>query len=83
MIPRKYENLLFPFLMALFMSCIMSFVITVMNAGFVNHLLTIWLRAWAGAFVVAFPTILVVGPMVRRLAAWLLTDETRTLEASE
>lgn len=69
MINVKYANYLFSFLMAFFMSCIMSLVITLFNVGLVDHVGSIWLRAWAFAFVVAFPVITVVAPFVRRLVA--------------
>lgn len=83
MIPKKYEHVVFPFLMALFMSCIMSFVISVMNAGFASNIVIIWLKAWMGAFVVAFPTILVVGPIVRRLTAKLIKQDSAQTGAGE
>lgn len=67
MIPAKYTHYVFSFFMALLMSCIMSFVITVFNVGLVDNLLFIWLKAWGFAFMVAFPTINVVAPIVRKL----------------
>lgn len=53
--------------MALLMSCLMSFVITIFNIGLVDEILFIWLKAWGFAFVVAFPIVIVVSPVVRRL----------------
>ncbi len=67
MIPAKYTHYVFSFFMALLMSCSMSFVITVFNVGLVDNLLFIWLKAWGFAFMVAFPTINVVAPIVRKL----------------
>lgn len=55
--------------MALLMSCLMSFVITLFNMGFAENLLSLWLQAWSFAFVVAFPTVVVVAPLVRKLTA--------------
>jgi hypothetical protein len=49
------------------MSGIMSFVITLLNLGLVDGLASIWLHAWGIAFVVAFPTIVLVTPVVRAL----------------
>lgn len=67
MIPKTYTSYVFSFFMSLLMSCIMSFVITVFNLGFVSNLPAIWLRAWSLAFVIAFPTIIAVTPIVRWL----------------
>lgn len=55
--------------MALLMSCLMSFVITLFNMGFAENLLSLWLQAWSFAFVVAFPTVIVVAPLVKKLTA--------------
>jgi len=49
------------------MSGIMSLVISIFNAGLIDGIITIWLKAWGFAFVVAFPIIVVVSPIVRRL----------------
>lgn len=75
MISRKYQRVVFSFFMALLMSGIMSFVISVFNVGLVSNIISIWLRAWSFAFVVAFPTILVVAPLVHKLVAMVLQDE--------
>jgi len=61
--------------MALLMSCAMSFVVTTFNVGFVDNLISIWLKAWAVAFSVAFPAIYVVAPIVRKLSEVVLEDE--------
>ena len=66
-ISPKYQNIVFGFFMSLFMSCLMSLVITLINLGFVDNLVMIWIHAWFSAFVVAFPTVLTVIPVVRRV----------------
>ena len=53
--------------MSLLMSCIMSLVISVFNIGLVEGIALVWLKAWGFAFVVAFPTIIMVSPIVRKL----------------
>ncbi|PHS73933.1 MAG: hypothetical protein COB19_08610 [Porticoccus sp.] len=67
MIPGKYQHLVFAFFMAGLMSCLMSLVISIFNVGLVDNILQIWLHAWGFAFVVAFPAVLVVAPLVSRL----------------
>ena len=72
MIHSKYKKIVFPFIMALFMSCIMSFVITLFNLGLVDELITIWLRSWLFAFIVALPTIIVISPIVHKITERLI-----------
>jgi len=71
-IDKKYQNIVFAFFMALFMSCIMSLVISVFNVGFVSNILLIWLKAWSFAFVVAFPTVVTVAPIAKKLVGVVL-----------
>jgi len=75
MIPRKFQPIVFAFFMGLLMSCLMSFVVTTFNVGLVDNLIALWLKAWAVAFSVAFPTIIVVAPVVRKLTALALKDD--------
>ena len=51
------------------MSCVMSLVITLSNVGFIDGLLTVWLESWGFAFIVAFPTVNIVAPVVRKMVA--------------
>jgi len=72
MIDKKYEFVLFAFLMALFMAGFMSFIVTLINIGFVDGILGIWFEAYWKAFLVAFPTIFVVVPRVRKIVNVLI-----------
>ncbi len=71
-IARQHAQLVFSFFMAALMSGLMSFVISVLNLGLVDGLLLIWLKAWGSAFLVAFPAILLITPLVRRLTQAVL-----------
>ncbi len=74
MIAKKYAPLVFSFFMALLMSGIMSLVISLFNLGLVDGLVLRWLQAWLFAFSVALPAIILVTPLVRRLAAAVVRD---------
>jgi TctA family transporter len=76
MIDRKHHKIVFALFMALLMSCIMSFVISVFNVGLVSNIVHVWLKAWAFAFIVAFPTITVVAPIVHKLVSLVLKEES-------
>ncbi len=75
MIPKKYEMFVFAFVMATFMAGFMSFVVTLINLGFVDGLVWFWLEAYWKAFLIAFPTIMVVVPQVRKIVHKLVAKE--------
>jgi hypothetical protein len=56
------------------MSCLMSLLVCILNFGFVENLLHIWLKSWSTAFVVAYPVVLVVSPLVGKLVALIFDD---------
>ena len=78
MLSRKHHKVVFSFFMALLMSGIMSFVISVFNVGMVANIITLWLQAWSFAFIVAFPTIMIVSPVVHKLVSLVLHEEGNT-----
>lgn len=61
--------------MALLMSCLMSLVISIFNVGLVNNMLYVWLKAWSFSFAVAFPAVVIVSPLVRKLVRITLKPE--------
>ena len=75
MIAHKHYRLVYSFVMALFMSGIMSLVITIFNLGFTDNLVLIWLKAWSFAFIIAFPTVLVVSRLVAKLVSFVVVDK--------
>ncbi len=74
MINKKYEFVLFAFFMAAFMAGFMSFIVTLINIGFVEGIFWYWLEAYWKAFLVAFPTIFIVVPQVRKVVALFIKD---------
>ncbi|HDY84665.1 hypothetical protein LCGC14_0724420 [marine sediment metagenome] len=77
MINPKHKKLVFAFFMALMMSCLMSFVITIFNIGLHNGGILLWLKAWCFAFVVAFPAITLVAPIANKLTLHI-TKQTQS-----
>ncbi len=75
MIPKKYETIVFAFVMSSLMSFIMSGVITIINIGIPPNFIQLWLKAYGSAFMIAFPTVLFVVPVVRKIVAKLITPE--------
>lgn len=57
------------------MSFLMSGVISFINVGFVENFISVWANAFIRAFVVAFPAVIVVVPLVRKAVAFLVCQE--------
>lgn len=68
MVSIKYLHQVQALLLSGFMSFIMSGAITFINLGLVDGFIWIWLHAWSVAYLIAFPTILLVFPFARKLA---------------
>jgi hypothetical protein len=43
-----------------------TFTLVAVNVGFVNDFVFIWLRSWFIAFLLAVPSLLFVGPFIRK-----------------
>lgn len=68
-LPARYGALVMPLLLSIFMTCVVSFISTLRSIGLAPDLLRTWLGAWGLSWVVAFPVLLLVLPVVRRLTA--------------
>lgn len=72
-IPARYSHVLFGGMLSLIMVSIITCVVVLathgLNADFPGH----WLKGFSTAWPVAFPTVLVVAPFVRKVVA-KLTD---------
>lgn len=68
MVSSKYLHQVQALLLSGFMSLIMSGAISFINLGFVNDFFIIWFHAWLIAYAIAFPSVLLVFPIARKLA---------------
>jgi hypothetical protein len=68
----RYQRLVFTFLMSVYMVFIMTFVITLVNTGFVDGFALRWFKAFAVAWPIAFVLILVGAPRLQKLAGKLI-----------
>ena len=68
-LPARFAPIVMPFFLSILMTCIVSFISTVKGVGMVPNLVQLWLSAWALSWVIAFPTMLVVMPFVKKLTA--------------
>lgn len=74
-LPQKYYNITFSLFMAFIMTALMSFVVTSYNLGFGDDFLVRWLKSWRIAFILAFPILLVVAPVVRKFTTQLIQPD--------
>lgn len=66
-IPARFAPLLFSGLLSAIMVCIVSAFVLLMSQGLHAGLPAQWLRSCLTTWPVAFPTVAVVAPLVRRL----------------
>ena len=72
MIPKRFETIVFAFFMSLMMSFLMSGVVTFINLGIVDHFVILWFKAFIRAFAIAFPCVLLLVPLVRKIVGKLV-----------
>ncbi len=72
----RYANLLFGALLSAIMVSIISCVVLLLNQGLSADFPLRWLKSFASTWPIAFPTVLVVAPRVRRIVN-RLTQEAR------
>ena len=61
-----------PLMLSILMTCIVSLVSSVRAMGWTSGSLRVWLQAWGLSWLIAFPTLLLVLPLVRRATAALV-----------
>ena len=71
-IPARYAGVVMPFILSMLMTCIVSLICTLKTNGLSKDLLHIWLSAWGLSWLVAFPTLLLILPFVRKLTALIV-----------
>lgn len=65
----RWAPLMTSFLLCVFMCGFVSLVATVQTAGFSLDISMAWMKAWGVSFLLAFPVVLVVMPIVRAIVA--------------
>ncbi len=70
--PARFAPVLFGLILSGLMSCIVSYISTVRVLGMVDGLFGAWMTSWSFSWAVAFPAVLLVAPITRRLVAGLV-----------
>jgi Protein of unknown function (DUF2798) len=63
----RFSAVVMPFFLSIIMTCVISLVSTLRGVGLVPGFLPFWLGSWGLSWVIAFPTLLVVLPLVRKV----------------
>jgi hypothetical protein len=58
-----------PFFLSVLMTCIVSFISTLRGFGWGAGVIHVWLGSWAVSWLIGFPVLLLVLPLVRRLTS--------------
>ena len=67
MIPRKYSSILFGLIVSMLMTLIVSGVSTFNNIKSSDDFLYLWLDSWYKSWIIAFPIILIVSPLAKKI----------------
>ena len=70
--PARFAPALFGFILSGFMSFAVSGIAMLRNAGFVDGFFGLWVNAWLPSWAFAFPVVLVVAPITRRMVGMLV-----------
>ena len=72
MIPPRFAPIVFGLILSGLMSLIVSGIATFRAVGLPFDFGLQWMGAWAASWMVAFPTVLVVAPLTRRMVGRLV-----------
>ncbi len=73
-IPARFAPILFSALLSAIMVCIVSAFVLIISQGFHAGLVSQWIQSCLMTWPIAFPTVMVVAPWVRRIVARITTD---------
>lgn len=76
-LPPRYAAFVMPFVLSILMSLIVSGVSTLKSLGIGTAFLSTWPIAWFLSWLVAFPTLLLVLPLVRRIVSIVVEPAPR------
>lgn len=71
-LPARYAAVVMPLVLSIIMTFIVSAISTLKSLGPTSDFLATWPSAWALSWLVAFPTLLAVLPLVRRIVGLLV-----------
>ncbi len=64
---EKKKRIIFSLIIGLITTGIISFTLIVVNVGFTENFLIIWIKSWVIAYVVVIPVLLLIAPPIQKL----------------
>lgn len=71
-LPAHMAGFVMPLVLSIFMTCVVSAISTYKTLGLAPDFVVRWLPAWGLSWLVAFPTLLLVLPLVRKIVSWVV-----------
>ena len=75
MFPKKFAPALFGFILSGLMSLLVSGIATYRAVGLAPDFVGMWTTGWVTSWLVAFPVVLVVAPLTRRMVGALVAQD--------
>lgn len=76
-LPHRYHSVAMPLVLSLMMTFVVSGISTVKVLGLGPGVVAAWMSAWGLSWLVAFPTLVAILPLVRRIVALLVEPAPR------
>lgn len=76
-LPARFNSVALPFVLSLLMSCIVSGISTLRILGLGADFFANWMAAWGWSWIVAFPAILIVLPIARKIVSAIVEPTQR------
>ena len=76
-LPARFAPIVMPLILSVLMTFVVSVISTLKSLGPTPAFLATWPGAWALSWLVGFPTLLVVLPLVRRIVSLLVESPVR------
>jgi hypothetical protein len=71
-LPKRYAAIIMPLILSMFMSGVVS-AVSVLRANGINaQFFDLWPSAWGLSWMIAFPVVLVVFPIVRKIVSLIV-----------
>ena len=77
-LPARYAPVVMPLVLSILMTFVVSMISTLKSLGPTPAFVATWPGAWALSWLVAFPTLLVALPLVRRIVSIVVAPPGKT-----
>lgn len=75
--PARFVPIAFGFILSGLMSLLVSGIAPFRHAGLADGFYSFWMGAWVPSWLIAFPVVLVVAPVARRIVGGLVRADAR------